>query len=235
MEQEKIGKFIKDIRIKNNLTQKDLADRYGVTYQAVSKWENGKNIPDIMILKQICEDFDVNIDDILNGKVNDNKKNNKKLVIIISFIILIFVCVILLFVFNRSNSFEFKTISSNCSDFTISGSMAYNKDKSSIYISDVSYCGNENNNRYSKIECILYENNDDTLKKISMYDYDGDDDITLDEFFKNVKFNVDNYTSSCTEYKENSLYLIVDATDKDNNVISYKIPLSLQDNCLIKK
>ena len=37
MDQEKIGKFIKEIRIKNNLTQKDLAEKYGVTYQAVSK------------------------------------------------------------------------------------------------------------------------------------------------------------------------------------------------------
>ena len=56
MEQEKIGKFIKKIRVDNGLTQKDLADKLGVTYQAVSKWENGKNIPDIMILKQkrIC-------------------------------------------------------------------------------------------------------------------------------------------------------------------------------------
>ncbi|MDY5992528.1 MAG: helix-turn-helix transcriptional regulator, partial [Bacilli bacterium] len=36
MEQEKIGKFIKKLRKENNLTQKDLADKYGVTYQAVS-------------------------------------------------------------------------------------------------------------------------------------------------------------------------------------------------------
>ena len=53
MNQEKISKFIKDIRIKNNLTQKDFADKFGVTYQAVSKWENGKNLPDINILKEI--------------------------------------------------------------------------------------------------------------------------------------------------------------------------------------
>lgn len=41
MDQEKFGKFIKEIRAKNNLTQKQLADKYHVTYQAVSKWENG--------------------------------------------------------------------------------------------------------------------------------------------------------------------------------------------------
>lgn len=45
MDQEKIGKLIKEIRQKNNLTQKQFADKYGITYQAVSKWENGKNMP----------------------------------------------------------------------------------------------------------------------------------------------------------------------------------------------
>ena len=40
MDQEKIGKFIKEIRKKNNLTQAELAEKYNVTYQAVSKWES---------------------------------------------------------------------------------------------------------------------------------------------------------------------------------------------------
>ena len=78
MNTDKIGKVIKDIRIKNNLTQSEFADRYGVTYQAVSKWENGKNIPDISLLKQICKDFNINIDDLLEGKLSINKKKNHK-------------------------------------------------------------------------------------------------------------------------------------------------------------
>ena len=77
MDQEKIGKIIKEIRKNNNLTQADLANKYNVTYQAVSKWENGKNIPDISILKQMSKDFNIDINDLLDGKVN-NKKNNKK-------------------------------------------------------------------------------------------------------------------------------------------------------------
>lgn len=47
MDQEKFGKFIKQIRKDHNLTQKQLAEKYNVTYQAVSKWETGKNMPDI--------------------------------------------------------------------------------------------------------------------------------------------------------------------------------------------
>ena len=73
MNQEKIGKLIKEIREKNHLTQGELADKLGVTYQAVSKWENGKNIPDIAILKRISELYDVDINTLL-----DLKKEKKK-------------------------------------------------------------------------------------------------------------------------------------------------------------
>mgnify|MGYP000280822971 CR=1 FL=1 len=59
MNQEKIGKLIKKIRIKNKLSQKEFADKYGVTPQAVSKWETGKNIPDIAILKEIIQDENI--------------------------------------------------------------------------------------------------------------------------------------------------------------------------------
>lgn len=77
MDQEKIGKFIKQIRKDHHLTQVQLAQKYGVTYQAVSKWENGKNIPDIVLLKQMSKDFQVNIEDILDGQVSSSKKQSK--------------------------------------------------------------------------------------------------------------------------------------------------------------
>ena len=78
MNQEKIGQFIKQIRQDNNLTQKDLADKLGVTYQAVSKWENGKNVPDIATLKEISELFNTNIDEILNGEKKEKISEQTK-------------------------------------------------------------------------------------------------------------------------------------------------------------
>lgn len=77
MNQELIGKFIKDLREKNHLTQKEFALKYHVTFQAVSKWENGKNIPDISLLKQICDDYNVSLDEVLNGKKTIPKKHFK--------------------------------------------------------------------------------------------------------------------------------------------------------------
>lgn len=68
MDQEKFGKLIKEIRKKNNLTQKQFADKYNVTYQAVSKWENGLNMPDTSLIRQISKDFNISLDELFDGK-----------------------------------------------------------------------------------------------------------------------------------------------------------------------
>ena len=95
MDQEKIGNFIKEIRTKNNLTQKQFADKYNVTYQAVSKWENGKNMPDVALIKQISKDFNISLEEIYNGELNINKKKNNFIVYILSVVfLLIIICII---------------------------------------------------------------------------------------------------------------------------------------------
>lgn len=218
MNQEKIGKFIKELRIKNKLTQKEFADKYNVSYQAVSKWENGKNIPDIAILKQICDDFNVNIDELLSGE----KKNKYKYLIYIGIIILILIIVLIVM---HPKGFEFKTISTTCDNFTINGSIAYNKDKSSIYISNVNYCGEENI-KYDRIECILYDSKDNINKEISSYTKDNSTKLTLQEYLEGAKFVIDNYASSCKNYKDNKLFIEIKAYNKDK-ITSYNIPLQL--------
>ena len=226
MNQDKIGKFIKKIRLENNLTQKQLADLLGVTYQAVSKWENGKNIPDIELLKEISEKFNLNIDEILNGEKEKKKKNNHLYLLFIPVIILL---VIIILLFRKDNSFEFKTISSNCSDFKITGSAAYNKEKTSIYISNIEFCGKEEKEEYKEINCILYEKNNDKKSKISSCD--KKDNITLKEFLKNTNINVDNYSTVCKKLTTNTLILEIYATKEDDKVVTYKVPIKLNDNC----
>ena len=126
MNQEKIGKLIKKIRIESKLSQKEFASKYGVTFQAVSKWENGKNIPDISILKEICNDYNLKIDDFLDAKP---KKLKKKIVVIIA-ILLFLLLGILLCLIKHHDDFEFKTLTPACENFDLYGSVAYNKNKS---------------------------------------------------------------------------------------------------------
>ena len=225
MNQDKIGNFIKSIRLDNNLTQKEFADKFGVTYQAVSKWENGKNIPDLAIIKQICDEYNIDIDEILNGK---KKSKRKKLIILIPIFIILVVAIIIL-LSNKDRDFEFKTISSKCSDFKITGSAAYNKDKTSIYISNIEFCGTEDNEKYTKITCDLYENRDDTRRKISSCKEEKN--IKLSDYLKETKINVNKYTTSCKTLTSNSLFLEIKAINKENKTITYTIPIKLNDSC----
>ena len=58
----KLGENIRALRLRKRLTQEQVAQQLGVTYQAVSKWENGTNTPDIALLPEIAAFFGVTID-----------------------------------------------------------------------------------------------------------------------------------------------------------------------------
>lgn len=226
MNQEKIGQFIKNIRKENKLTQKELADKLGVTYQAVSKWENGKNVPDISIIKEMSKMFNVDIDEILDGEKKDKKKSLYPLFLVSLLIVLLVLGYIF---YDKTDNYEFKTISTTCSDFKISGSAAYNKDKATIYISNVEFCGKEDTTKYKKITCTLYETYKDTKTKIS--DCDNKKNTNLEDFLKEVQVKVDHSSKTCKNLNKSSLTLEIEAKDENNKTITYTIPIKLNDSC----
>lgn len=229
MNQEKFGSFIKQIRKQNNLTQKQLADKYNVTYQAVSKWENGKNMPDISLIKQMSKDFKISLEELFNGEFKENKKN---ILLPILLVVLVGIIIILIIMLNnKEDDFKFKTLSSTCENFNIVGNIAYNDKKSYIYISNIEYCGGDDIKLYKKIECILYESSNNMDIKISSFNYTEDKKISLEEFLKNVTFSIDDYKKTCKEYSKNSLFLSINAIDENNKITSYKIPLVLEKTC----
>ena len=64
-----LGKRIKELRIENNLTQEELAEQLGVSFQAVSRWENDLTYPDITLLPILANMFDVTVDYLLDVDV----------------------------------------------------------------------------------------------------------------------------------------------------------------------
>lgn len=68
MNQEKIGKFIASCRKKQKLTQEQLAEKLGITYKAVSKWETGKGLPDASIMMDLCNILEISVNDLLSGE-----------------------------------------------------------------------------------------------------------------------------------------------------------------------
>lgn len=78
MNQEKIGKFILNLRKEKNMTQQELAEKLKVTDRAISNWENGKNMPDLSLFKAICDVFDITINELLSGeKLQDHEYQEK--------------------------------------------------------------------------------------------------------------------------------------------------------------
>ncbi len=68
MNPKKIGTFLKQLRNEKGITQEQLAEILGVSGRTVSRWETGTNLPDLSILVQISEYYDVEIKEILNGE-----------------------------------------------------------------------------------------------------------------------------------------------------------------------
>ena len=78
MDQIKIGKFIAECRKKNNLTQMQLAEKLNITDRAISKWENGKAMPDSSIMLDLCNILKISVNELLSGEMISMENKNEK-------------------------------------------------------------------------------------------------------------------------------------------------------------
>ena len=68
MDQQKVGRFLKELRNEKKLTQAELAEMLGVTNRSISRWENGVTMPDLDLLMELAKYYDVEIMEILEGE-----------------------------------------------------------------------------------------------------------------------------------------------------------------------
>ncbi|MBR6366009.1 MAG: helix-turn-helix transcriptional regulator [Lachnospiraceae bacterium] len=68
MDQIKIGKFIASCRKEQGMTQAALAEKLGISDRAVSKWENGRSMPDSGIMLELCGLLKINVNELLSGE-----------------------------------------------------------------------------------------------------------------------------------------------------------------------
>ena len=68
MNQEKIGRFIAESRNQVKLTQKELAEKIGISDKTISKWECGKSMPDISFLDTLCSSLDISMNELISGE-----------------------------------------------------------------------------------------------------------------------------------------------------------------------
>ena len=78
MNKEKIGKFISLSRKNKRLTQEQLAEKLGVSINAVSKWERGLNLPDVSLMEKLCEVLDFTLNELFAGEKLTNEEMVRK-------------------------------------------------------------------------------------------------------------------------------------------------------------
>lgn len=78
MDTKKIGKFLKELRNEKNMTQEQLAERMYVSGRTVSRWETGANMPDITLLLELSDFYDVDIREILDGARKEQQMDKER-------------------------------------------------------------------------------------------------------------------------------------------------------------
>lgn len=145
MDIEKIGNFIAMMRKRNGLTQAELAEKFNITKNAVSKWERGICMPDVDKLDIVADTLGVSVIELINGeennKLSDSQINQitkkgiqfyhqkllnnvkKKFVIIVVFFLMIIFIISLIFIFNNYGKFKVYNLYSPNNEYTADGNV----------------------------------------------------------------------------------------------------------------
>lgn len=73
MNQQKIGAFLKELRKQKGLTQEQIAEKFNISNRTVSRWENGNNMPDLDVLIEISDYYDVTLRELFDGERKSEK------------------------------------------------------------------------------------------------------------------------------------------------------------------
>ena len=78
MDQVKIGRFIKAIRKEKNLTQREVAEKLGISEKTISKWETGNGLPEVSLMLPLCELLEISVNELLSAERLDEKRYYEK-------------------------------------------------------------------------------------------------------------------------------------------------------------
>lgn len=259
MNQEKIGKFIASSRKKKNMTQEELAEKINVTNKAISKWENGRGLPDCSLFNSICNVLDISIEELLSGEnspKNDNviteymtykEKQKKKMNIFILLInIMLFVIFLfILFFINNYKNINIYRLRGESENFRYTEGIFVQSNIKSIFKSGLIDIKNAQitEKNISGLSLVLYNDNE----YYSIYSTSNDEDTFIID-----DYGYDEYFPSSSEYDiPNNLYLFISYRIDDtihtekmklesekiltNNKIVYKKIDSITNNKNLKK
>ncbi len=219
MNKEKVGRFIKKIREKKNLSQDDLAQHIGISKKEIQKWEDGKKIPNMYDLELLSFQLGISVNELLSGKISKmqdddeifyyatfQRHKKKRIILFTSIVFVALLGVLSLFVFSikSQNKVNIYKISGESENFYYANAMFISSDIKNIYV-------------YGD---VISKNHKIDIKDISMFTFKSGDRLIIassslpkqisvenygyDELFpKDVVDNLDNWVLEIT-YKNNS-------------------------------
>ena len=105
MTNQELGKMIKDLRQKHNMTQKELGEKLHITDKAISKWERGISMPDIEMLNSIANLFNIPVSNLIDNKIKENEQKVNKNYLNLTIILVLIIIIILSIIFGiKSNN-----------------------------------------------------------------------------------------------------------------------------------
>lgn len=237
MDNDKIGKLIRELRRRNNLTQEQLADKVGVGFRAVSKWERGINAPDISNIYELCKIFNITKDELLSGKLKekdnpDNKNKSKsKIIITISIIGVFIIALTSIFIYQNNRTYTYKIVSSETQqDYYVRGFIHFKKDKIFINLNKISFLNKDFSNTIIKNYEYEITTGDEFVfgyGYIGMVSY-MEEPITILEFTEKNKINFDIKTKLSQEkIIENGMKLKFKFLNHNDEIITEELILEL--------
>lgn len=244
MDLSELGKYIAKMRKEKRLTQEKLADKLGVHPKTVSKWERGVSAPDIGLLSSLSDILEISVSELLNCKAKDIDSNTKDgaveaikyytkksklkyvkvfLIILIS-LITIFSSIIIVIKYNEFHLYE---IHSTNSDYTISGYLGTNYEKSMLFINSIKFNDkNQGTDLELKIKELSFELNygEKTLITSGFIADDGEEQF-LSNILDNVLISIEDAKLDINNL--NNLYIYISFTTDDGDVDSHSIEFDL--------
>ena len=176
MNQMKIGEFIAKCRQEKKLSQTELANEIGVTNKAISKWENGRCLPDVSLFKPLCKNLDISINELLNGEKDKkdrneegyinyvgytNKKNKLKIIISTLIFILIIISLTLgiYFVNNYNKTKIFELYGESKNFYYKGGLLVLSNDQNVLSSGKIGIINNEIKEEHLIAISLKYNNN----------------------------------------------------------------------------
>lgn len=253
MNQEKVGKFIAEMRKEKKLTQEDIANHFGITSQAVSKWERGINAPDISILKELAQVLNVEVIELLNGEkinlkkenVNDTminsiefyenrtKKKYGKICYVITLFFFVVLSILLLFYgINNYNKIKVYTITSD-DILSVSGKIMFNPKQKCLLIGRILYndiyTGTDKELKVKAINIKIEASNQVFIQTGNMESVSYNEIKNINEYLREISItDMEVYENGEEVIKENDLNdlkIVLEYVDAGGELYSMEYPL----------